>query len=121
MCYAKTELWIASPYLKRSRITQLMPILSQLLANGVSVTVFTRSPESIAEKDQPVQANCIEYLRSYDIQVKLRDDLFLRCAVIDSGVVWYGSVNVLTYNSPESCVMRLASNDIAVRLIDSVM
>lgn len=121
VCNAKKELWIASPYLKRSHITQLMPILSQLLANGVSITVFTRPPESIAEKDQPAQAECIEYLRSYGIQVKPRNALFLRCAVIDSSVVWYGSVNVLTYNSPESCVMRLASNEIAARLIDSVM
>ena len=121
LCDAKTELWIASPYLKRSRITQLMPILSQLCANGVSITIFTRSLEFIAEKDQPAQAECIEYLRSYGIQVKPRSAMFLRCAVIDSSVVWYGSVNVLTYNSPESCVMRLESSDIAARLLDSVM
>lgn len=121
LCDAKTELWIASPYLKRSRIVQLMPILSQLHANGVSITVFTLPPEAVAEKEQSTQIECIEYLRSYGIQVKPRNAMFLRCAVIDSSIVWYGSVNMLTFNSPESCVMRLASTDIAARLLDSVM
>ena len=120
LCNAKAEIWIANPFLKRNRIMQLMPILSQLRANGVSITVFTRSTEASAEKDQPAQIECIEYLRSYGIQVKPRNT-FLRCTVIDSQIVWYGSVNVLTNNSPDSCVMRLESSDIAVKLTDSVI
>ena len=63
----------------------------------------------------------ITYLRSYCIQVKTRDNLFLRCAVIDSEIVWYGSANVLSYSSCEACIMRLENSKIAAQLLDSVM
>lgn len=117
---AKKELWIASPNLKQNRIRQLMPILSQLVANGVAITVFTHTPD-IAEKEHTALTESITYLRSYGIQVKTRDNLFLRCAVIDSEIVWYGSVNVLSYNSHEACIMRLENSKIAAQLLDSVM
>lgn len=117
---AKTELWIASPTLKQNRIRQLMPILSQLVANGVAITVFTRTPD-VAEKEHTTLTESITYLRSYCIQVKTRDNLFLRCAVIDSEIVWYGSANVLSYSSYEACIMRLENSKIAAQLLDSVM
>ena len=116
----KTELWIASPTLKQNRIRQLMPILSQLIANGVAITVFARMPD-VAEKEHTALTESISYLRSYGIQVKTRDNLILRCAVIDSEVVWYGSANVLSYNSHEACIMRLEDSRIAAQLLDSVM
>lgn len=117
---AKKELWIASPNLKQNRIRQLMPILSQLVANGVAITVFTHTPD-IAKKEHTALTESITYLRSYGIQVKTRDNLFLRCAVIDSEIVWYGSVNVLSYNSHEACIMRLENSKIAAQLLDTVM
>ena len=99
---------------------QLMPILSQQIVNGVSVSVFTRPIDSISEKEKQTLNDCAEYLKAYGVSFHFRRDLFQRCVGIDQHICWYGSVNALTYNSPEACAMRLVDREIANSLLDAV-
>jgi phosphatidylserine/phosphatidylglycerophosphate/cardiolipin synthase-like enzyme len=41
-------------------------------------------------------------------------------AVIDQKIVWYGSINLLSYGSAEESMMRIESNKIAYELMESL-
>ena len=47
--HATKEILIVSPFMRKNRLTQTIKLLSQVILNGVSVTVVTRPPEDFKE------------------------------------------------------------------------
>lgn len=118
---AKKEILIVSPFMRKSRIVQLVKVLSQAILNGVSVTVITRSPECFKDSEQQTVLDNAEYLKGYGCNVIFKPDFHQKFTVIDNRIVWYGSINFLSFGKTEESVMRFSSYDIAGQLIDTVM
>jgi len=90
--------------------------ISGLTAANARITVITKPPENYPEKDQEKINDCIELLMRHNITVKTKDRIHQKFAVIDQRIVWYGSINLLSYGASEESIMRIESMDIAAEL-----
>ncbi|GBU23850.1 hypothetical protein R83H12_00469 [Fibrobacteria bacterium R8-3-H12] len=57
-------------------------------------------------------------LKTHGIAVVERSKIHQKFAVMDGYVVWYGSINLLSYGSAEESIMRLESRGIAGELLE---
>lgn len=114
---AHNEVLIVSPFLTKRRV---LSALSYLSATGARVIVLTKPPDNYAEKDSGKIQGCIELLTQHGIAVKTRDRIHQKFAVVDQRIVWYGSINLLSYGLSEESIMRIESMEIAAELMGTV-
>jgi len=117
---ASKEILIVSPFMRKGRITQLMRFLTEAVLNGISVTVVTRPPEDFKKKDCETVEKNISTLQEYGAKVVTKSGFHQKFTVIDGEVVWYGSVNFLSFGISEESIMRFTNADIAGQLMDTV-
>ena len=98
-----------------------MKILDPIIESGVKVTVVTRPPEDFKERDRDAVIECAEKLQENGVTVKYKSDFHQKFTVIDQSVVWYGSVNFLSFGTHEESIMRFENADIAGQLMDTVL
>lgn len=67
---AKTEVLIVSPFMRKSRLTQIVKLLTPVMLNGITVTVVTRPPEDFKESEQGTVRQNAEFLKNCGIKVK---------------------------------------------------
>ena len=118
---AKSEILIVSPFMRKSRITQILRLLSEAMLNHAKVVIVTRPSEDFPEKDQKSVVENIQRLESYGIEVRQRAGFHQKFTVIDGQIAWYGSVNFLSFGTAEESIMRFTSHDIAGQLMDTVL
>lgn len=115
---AAKDILLVCPFLNKSRLNVILPVLKEKITLGASVTVCTRAPES----DRPEQRETIEELiarlKESGIDVKAQKDLLYRYAVIDQSVVWYGNIEYLSYSMKDANALRFESPDTAGELLD---
>ncbi len=121
ICNAKSEVLIVSPFMRKSRITQILRLLSEAILNHVKVVVVIRPAEDFPEKDQKSVIENTQKLEAYGIEVRHKSGFHQKFTVIDGQIVWYGSVNFLSFGTAEESIMRFTSYDIAGQLMDTVM
>ena len=80
-----------------------------------------RAVEDFPEKDQKSVIENTQKLESYGIEVQYKSGFHQKFTVIDSQIVWYGSVNFLSFGTAEESIMRFTSHDIAGQLVDTVL
>jgi superfamily II DNA or RNA helicase len=114
---ARNEILIVSPFLTKKRILSSINYLS---AAGAKVTVITKPPDNYAEKDRAKITECIELLKQHGITVITKDRIHQKFAVVDQRIIWYGSINLLSYGSSEESIMRIENMDIAGELLGSI-
>ena len=110
---ARKEILIISPYLRKKRIDVILEWLKEPLKMGVSITVITRPEESYKEQERIKE--CIEYLQSF-VTVVQKANIHQKFILIDNRLVWYESINLLSYGSSEESIMRLESGELAGEL-----
>ena len=118
---AKSEILIVSPFMRKSRITQILRLLSVAMLNNIKIVVVTRPAEDFPEKDQKSVIENTQKLESYGIEVRRKAGFHQKFTVIDGQIVWYGSVNFLSFGTAEESIMRFTSHDIAGQLMDTVL
>jgi hypothetical protein len=114
---AKREALIVSPFVTRRRALRMLPLLEAAVKNGVRTIIVTRPPEDFKEKDGAALRETLKTLGSSGVRVAFRSKIHQKFAVIDQKIVWYGSINLLSYGDSEESLMRLESPNIANELI----
>ena len=87
-----------------------------LTAAKAQITVVTKPPDNYADKDRARIKDCIETLMQHSISVKTKDRIHQKFAIMDQRIIWYGSINLLSYGTSEESIMRIESLDIAAEL-----
>jgi phosphatidylserine/phosphatidylglycerophosphate/cardiolipin synthase-like enzyme len=87
--------------------------LQEPLHAGISITVITRPAESY--KDWERIRECIERLKSL-VAVIQKSNIHQKFTIIDNRLIWYGSINLLSYGNSEESMMRLDSRELAAEL-----
>lgn len=118
---ARSEILIVSPFMRKNRISGILKQLTPAMKNGVHVTVVTRPPEDFKERDREVVISCTELLQKQGVSVTYKSDFHQKFTVIDKSVVWYGSVNFLSFGTHEESIMHFENADIAGQLMDTVL
>jgi phosphatidylserine/phosphatidylglycerophosphate/cardiolipin synthase-like enzyme len=52
--------------------------------------------------------------------VAFKSNIHQKFAIMDQKVVWYGSINLLSYGSAQESIMRIESSNIANELMKSI-
>jgi phosphatidylserine/phosphatidylglycerophosphate/cardiolipin synthase-like enzyme len=117
---AQREILIVSPFVTKRRTVQMIQHLEVALRNKVRVIVVTRPIEDFAGKEPAALQGTLDLLQSAGVSVVLRPNIHQKFALIDQRIVWYGSINLLSFGSAEESIMRLESPNIASELMKSV-
>jgi len=117
---AEREILIVSPFVTKRRTLQMMQQLEIALRNKVRVIVVTRPTGDFGEKAPPTLQGTLDILQHAGVNVVFRSNIHQKFALIDQKVVWYGSINLLSFGSAEESIMRLESPNIASELLKSI-
>lgn len=115
---ATKNIVIVSPYMRKSRLAQMLKSLSKAAINGIAITVYTRPPTDFRETEQLAVTQNAEYLSESNIKVEYKSNIHQKFAIIDENIIWYGSVNFLSFGSSEESIMRIESYSIAGELLE---
>jgi len=114
---AKETVVIVSPYVTSKRVRWLENTLQQCMQKQVRVTVTTRRPESLPASSEKAARTAIENLRQQKVNIVCKKGIHQKYAIIDGSIVWYGSINLLSFGASQESIMRLVSSSIARALI----
>lgn len=117
---AKSDMVIVSPYMTKKRLAQMLNILSSGINNGAKLTIITRPEEDYKEKDRAAFSDMLNSIRLTGAKLIIKSNIHQKFAIIDQRVVWYGSINLLSFGSSEESIMRLDSINIANELIGTI-
>lgn len=118
--HAKHEIVIVSPFVTKRRTQQIMRNLEPVLAKKVKITVLTRPSEDFQNKDLTAWKEAVKQMETIGIHLVFKPNIHQKFAIIDQKIVWYGSINLLSYGSAEESMMRIESNKISYELVGSL-
>ena len=99
---------------------QMMQQLKALISNNVRIVIVTRPPEEYKPADQSALLEILGLFKENGIRVVLKPNIHQKFAIMDQKIVWYGSINYLSYGSAEESVMRIESAHIASALMECI-
>jgi superfamily II DNA or RNA helicase len=114
---AQNEILIVSPYLTKGRVNQMKQLFAITLAKNTGIVVITRPPESFVGSSKQRTVELITTLHNSYVKVIPKERIHQKFAIIDRRVVWYGSINLLSYNHNEESMMRFENQEIAEELL----
>ncbi len=117
---SQREVFIVSPFISKRRIDYMSEHFEHALSNNSKIIVVTRPVEEYREKDKFVLKQCFEVLENIGTQILFKSNIHQKFAVIDKRIVWYGSINLLSFGNSEESIMRLESSNIANELLQSI-
>jgi superfamily II DNA or RNA helicase len=115
---AVREILIVSPFVTKRRALQMLEFMNVALDHKVKVTIITRP--AIDFKDKPAVEDIMGLLKASGVNLVCKSNIHQKFAVIDQKIVWYGSINLLSFGRAEESIMRLNSSNIANELTRSI-
>jgi len=117
---ASREILIVSPFMTKRRTSQMLQNLRIALYKRVKVVVVTRPGEEFKAKELTSWQMALDQFGGSGLVVVFKSKIHQKFAVIDQKIVWYGSINLLSFGSAEESIMRIESSNIASELIRSI-
>ena len=117
---SKSDIVIVSPYMTRKRLSQMLIILSSGLNSGAKLTIITRPEADYKEKNRPAFSDMLNSIPLTGAKLIFKSNIHQKFAIIDQRIVWYGSINFLSFGGSEERIMRLDSINIANELIGTI-
>ena len=109
---AQHSVIVESPFITAMRIDKILPIFSKLRKRGVHITVNTRSPEEHDKVLALQAARGVAMMQSIGVTVLYTGRLHRKLAIIDSEILWEGSLNILSQS--DSCEIMRRTESIKV-------
>jgi phosphatidylserine/phosphatidylglycerophosphate/cardiolipin synthase-like enzyme len=116
----KKEVLIVSPFVRKRRSIQMIQHLRIALDKGIRAIVITRPAEDFKTRDRAALQRVLKMLEDNNISVVFKSNIHQKIAIMDQKIVWYGSINLLSYGSAQESIMRIESSNIANELIKSI-
>jgi phosphatidylserine/phosphatidylglycerophosphate/cardiolipin synthase-like enzyme len=108
---ADHEVIIESPFITTSRMELLYPVFKRLLARYIMVKLITRDPvdhDNEFMRDQ--STNEILQCKELGVNVSLsKGHHHRKLAIIDSNILWEGSLNILSFSNSREIMRRIES------------
>jgi superfamily II DNA or RNA helicase len=117
---AQKEILIVSPFIRQKRTQEMIHHLNVKTGDRIRITIVTRPKEDFPAKDHQAFRKALDRLIESGLTILFKSNIHQKFAVMDQRVVWYGSINLLSYGSAQESIMRLESNQIAHELIKSL-
>jgi superfamily II DNA or RNA helicase len=117
---AKKEIIIVSPFIRERRTQQMTEHLKTAIGKDSRVIVVTRPKEEYLPKDRTAMQKSLDILTKSKMSVIFKSSIHQKFAVMDQKIVWYGSINLLSYGSAQESMMRIESSKIANELMKMI-
>ncbi len=114
---ARKSVIIESPFITLRRIEELLPAVTKLRRRGVLVTVNTRNPIEHDEEYEMQALIAVEKLQELGVKILYTVRHHRKLAIIDGGIAWNGSLNILSQHDSCEIMWRVASKGIAEQLL----
>jgi len=114
------EVLIESPFITGNRVASLLPIFSKLESRGVRVTVNTRQPSEHEAPFDAYASRAIARLQAVGVQVLFTGGHHRKLAILDRGILWEGSLNILSQSASCEVMRRIKSAQLAEQMISFV-
>ena len=86
----------------------------------VQVTVVTRPSDSFQGKTSLDVSQAIRQLQNNNASILCKEAIHQKFAIIDEKIVWYGSINLLSFGASQESIIRILSGSVARTLVKSV-
>jgi phosphatidylserine/phosphatidylglycerophosphate/cardiolipin synthase-like enzyme len=117
---AKREIIFVSPFVRKLRTLQMTKHLKGALEMGIRVLIVTRPKDDFKPKDHAMIQRSLDLLTDCGASVVFKSNIHQKFAIMDQKIVWYGSINLLSYGSAQESIMRIESANIANELMKSI-
>jgi len=117
---ANKEIVIVSPYIRKMRTHQMLQHLKIATAKNLPVIVITRPKEDFPPRNHTVMQSALDLLKDSGVSVFFKSDIHQKFATVDQKIVWYGSINLLSFGSSQESIMRIESSNIASALMKGI-
>lgn len=114
----RKSLLIESPFITQARMSALCPSFRRLTKRGVRVVINTRHPQEHEPRMRCEAYAAIAELRNLGITMLYTDYLHRKVAVIDSGILYEGSLNILSQSMSCELMRRSISPETARQMIN---
>ena len=116
--HCQDEVIIESPYMTMNRTAVLLPVFRKLRKRGVKIIVNTRFPRHHDELLRIQAWTTAKELRKLGVKIRFFHDYNHRkIAVLDSRVLWEGSLNILSQNNSREIMRRIESEKLTKQMI----
>ena len=117
---AKKDILVVSPFVRKMRTLQMAKHLIAALEKKIRVLIVTRPKEDFKPQDHATIQSTLDLLTDCGARVAFKSNIHQKFAVMDQKIVWYGSINLLSYGSAQESIMRIESSNIANELMKSI-
>ena len=117
---AKKDILIVSPFVRKMRTLQMTKHLKMALEKKVRVIIVTRPKEDFNPSDHATIQRTLDMLTDCGASIVFKSNIHQKFAIMDQMIVWYGSINFLSYGSAQESIMRIESANIANELVKSI-
>lgn len=107
------SLIIESPFITLKRLEKILPYLERLRRKGVAITINTRNPEEHDGMYVGQAHEAVTQLQNISIRVLYTVRHHRKLAIIDTHIVWEGSLNILSHSDSCEMMRRIDSNAVA--------
>jgi phosphatidylserine/phosphatidylglycerophosphate/cardiolipin synthase-like enzyme len=114
---AQRSVLIESPFITTRRMYDLLPIFHMLRQRGVHIVVNTRSPAEHDYEYAQQATNSVQAMQEMDILVLYTGKLHRKLAIIDSKILWEGSLNIFSQNDSCEIMQRTESEQLARQML----
>ena len=109
---------ISSPVISGPKVHELIDVLKEKQAVGISITIVTWEADAYGFGDSAYWLQLHEEMRQAGFYIKAAEETCERFAIIDQDIVWYGSMNLLGKITLEDSMMRVSDRNIAAELME---
>ena len=114
--HAKHDIWIESPYMTEKRTLFLLPYLEHARRRGVKVTIRTKKLSAHDTALRLQATTTFIWFEALGIKVIFDGEgHHQKIAIIDSAILWEGSLNILSQNDSHEFMRRIKDNEIAMQ------
>ena len=116
---AKKSIVIVSPFIKTIRVRWLFNAVHEN-PHPLRVSVITRPSEAFKGQSSIDVYEAIKLLSEYNSEIVCKNAIHQKFAIIDRKIVWYGSINLLSFGSSQESMIRIVTGTVAETLLKSV-
>lgn len=110
--HAKSSVIIESPFITKKRMQQLFPILKKLRTKDIRVIVNTKPYNEHDPMYQEQVIWAVGIMQDLGIDVLFTSGHHRKIAIIDSDILWEGSLNILSQNDSCEIMRRIKSKEL---------
>jgi superfamily II DNA or RNA helicase len=117
---ASKHVLIVSPFVTKKRVIQMMGYFENILKKQVKITVVTRPVNDFTETQKRTLEKIFSLLTDAGVNIVFKSKIHQKFVVIDGKIIWYGSINLLSFGHAKESIMRLLSGNISYELTKNI-